>query len=53
MGLRMKISNIMGIHWKFWFLGEGGYEKQIYREELPKKGGGLGQFADLRRGGVL
>ena len=27
----------------------GGHEKLIYRRELPKKGEGLGQFADLRR----
>ena len=26
----------------------GGHEKLIYRRELPKKGEGLGQFADLR-----
>ena len=25
----------------------GGHEKLIYRRELPKKGGGLGQFSDL------
>ena len=30
---------------------EGGQEKSIYRGELPEKGRGLGQFADLR--GVL
>ena len=27
-------------------------KKPIYREGLPKKGGGLGQFADLRGGGA-
>ena len=36
-------------------MGEGGVHKKnnkpIYRGELPKKGGGLGQFADLRGGG--
>ena len=26
----------------------GGHKKPIYREELPKKGGVFGQFADLR-----
>ena len=35
----MKNFNIMGVHWKIWFLGGGG--------ELPVKVE-LGQFADLR-----
>ena len=33
------------------FLG-GVQEKPIQRGGLPKKGGGLGQFADLRGGGL-
>ena len=37
MGLRMKNFNIMGFHWKIWFL-RGLYKKPIYRGELPKKG---------------
>ena len=41
MGLKMKNVNIMGVHG---FLGEGGHEKTIYIQELPKKGG-LGKFA--------
>ena len=32
--------------------GGGVHDKPIYRGELPKKGGGLGQFADLRGRGV-
>ena len=44
----MKYFNIMGIHWKIWFLGMVN-EKPIYRGELPKKGG-LGHYADLRGG---
>ena len=53
MGLRMKNFNIM------WFTkdlvyrgyrGEG-HEKLICRRILHKRGGGLGQFADLRVGG--
>ena len=32
-------------HWK------GGHkEKTVYKQELPKKGGGRRQFADLREG---
>ena len=31
----MKNFNIIGVHQ---FLGEGGSQKTIYREELPKKG---------------
>ena len=43
----------MGVHWKIRFLGRGLHKKLIYRSELPKKGGGsLGQFADLRGGGL-
>ena len=36
MGLRLKNFNIMGVH-----------EKPIYSGELPKKDGGLREFADL------
>ena len=51
MGLTMKNFNILGVHWKIWFLG-GGLTKNQYRgDELPKKGawtvcrfkGGLGK----------
>ena len=50
MGLRMKNFNIMGFTEKSYVQGEkrGGHKKPIYREELPKKGGVFGQFADLR-----
>ena len=43
MWLRMKNFNIMAVHGKIRFLGggEGFREEPIYREELPKKGGGL------------
>ena len=47
MWLRMKNLNFMGVQWKIQFLGVVGYEKPIYRRELPKKGR-LGQFEDLR-----
>ena len=40
MVLRMENFNIFGVHWKIQLLGEGGLEKPIYREGLPKKGGG-------------
>ena len=47
----MKNFNIFGVHGKIGFLGEGIYEKQIYRGELPRGGldslhiyaGGLGK----------
>ena len=39
MGLRLKNFNIMGVH-----------EKPIYSGELPKKDGGLREFADLEGG---
>ena len=51
MGLRMKNINIMGVHCKIQLLAEGGvggHEKPIYRGDDIK--GGLGQFADLRKG---
>ena len=51
MVLRMKNVNIFGIHWKIRLLGGDGLEKPIYKGGgLPKKGGGLGQFVDLRGG---
>ena len=34
------------------FRGGWGHEKPLYREELPQKGGGLGQFADLTAGAL-
>ena len=45
MGLRMKSFNIMGVHWKIWFLG--GFTKNQYIGGIALKGE-LGQFADLR-----
>ena len=42
--LKMDNFNIMQVHWN------GGHKKTIYRGELPKKGGRLGQFADLSEG---
>ena len=54
MGLRMKILNIMGVHWKFRFLeglgGKGVHENPICRGEFSKKGWGLGLFANLSEG---
>ena len=40
MGLRVKNLNIMGVHSKIRFLGEGGHEKPIYRRELLKRRAG-------------
>ena len=50
----MKNFNIFGVHRKIRVLG-GVHKKPIYVGGLPKNGGGrggggLGQFADLRRG---
>ena len=42
MGLRMKNFNIIGVHWKIWFLREG-HEKPICLKRV------LGQFANLRK----
>ena len=39
-GLRIKKLNIMGVHWKTWFLEEGS-QKYIYIGGLPKTGWGL------------
>ena len=47
MGLTMKNFNIFGVHGKIPFLRGGVNKKPIQRGELPKKVGGLGQFADL------
>ena len=49
---RMKNFNIFGVHWKIQLLGVG---RGVLRNQyigcgLPKKGGGLGQFADLKGG---
>ena len=46
----MKNFSITGVHWKIQFL-VGVPKKPMYRGELPKKEG-LGQFPDLRGGGV-
>ena len=48
----MKNFDILGFHWKIGLLGEGVNKKPILGE-LPKKvgrGGGLGQFGNLRIG---
>ena len=56
----MKNFNILVVYWKIWLLGEGkgGTRKTNIEGGLPKKEGGLEQFADLRgawqeRGGVF
>ena len=47
MGLRMENFNVLGIHWKIWFLGRGRvHETPLQRGYCLKKG--LRQFADLR-----
>ena len=45
----MKNSN-MGVHWKIqYFWGGGGViKKNVLGVNVPEKGGGLGQFADLK-----
>ena len=50
MGLRMEKCNIMGGSLKnSIFKGGGGFpEKPVYWGELPKQGGGRGQFPNLR-----
>ena len=50
MGLGMKNLNILGVYWKIWLSG-GSSRKTDIEGGLPKKGG-LGQFADLREGGL-
>ena len=47
----MKNFNIFGVHRKIQFLGGGGSQKANREGGLPKKRG-LGQFADLREGGL-
>ena len=47
----MKNFNIFGVHQKTQVLGGGVHEKPIYRGGCLKRGG-LGQFADLRGGGL-
>ena len=49
MGVKIKFFNIMGVHWKIWFLAGRGYENSIYRGNCLKNE--LGQLADLRGGG--
>ena len=52
MGLRMKKLEYFWVSLKnliFFGGGEGGFTKRpIYRGNCPKRGGGLGHFADLR-----
>ena len=48
-GLMIKKFNIVGFHWKIWFLGGGGSRKNKYIERIALKGG-LAQFADLNEG---
>ena len=51
MGLRMRNYNNFEILWKLWFLrGRGVHKNKNIEGALPKKGGGLGEFADLRVG---
>ena len=38
------------VNGKTWFLGGGVHTKNYLGEGLPKKGGGLGQYANLRGG---
>ena len=49
MGLRMKDFNVLGVHWKIWFLG-GEFTKNQYigGGENCLKRGWFGQYADLR-----
>ena len=48
MGLRIKIFDIWGIHWKIGHLGGGGgFLKNEYKEGIAKKEE-LRQFVDLR-----
>ena len=49
MELRMK--NFKGVHWRIQLLGGGGSRKTNIDGGLPKRGG-LGQFANLMRGGA-
>ena len=50
MELKMKNLNIMGVHWKIWFLEEGVHKKTIYSGGDCLKRRGLRQFSDLREG---
>ena len=56
MVLRIKNFNILGVRWKIRFLGEGGGggggTKNQYIGGIAWKGGGLGQFVDLRGVGL-
>ena len=47
----MKNFNILGVHWRIQLLGGGGSRKTNIDGGLPKRGG-LGQFANLMRGGL-
>ena len=49
MGLRMRNFNFIGAHWKIWFLRREFAKNQYVWGNCLKVG--LGQFADLRRGG--
>ena len=49
MGLRMKNVNIMGGSLKNLIFRGGSPKKRMYRGNCLKKGGGLGQFLNLRR----
>ena len=53
-GVKMKNLNIIRVHWKTRFLGGGVFTKKQYigGKRLKKRGVGLGQFADLRGGGL-
>ena len=47
-GWNSKGWNILGVHKKFWFSGEGDHEKPIYNGGLPKKGDLRGCLARKR-----
>ena len=54
-GVKMKNLNIIRVHWKTRFLGGGLLTRKQYigGKRLKKPGwGGLGQFADLKGGGL-
>ena len=50
MQLKIKNLNIYGIHLKIHLLEGAGFTKNQYRGRDCLKTGGLGQFANLRRG---
>ena len=51
MELKMKNLNIMGVHWKIWFLEEGVHKKTIYSGEGLSKKEGLKTVFRFKGGG--